>query len=126
MRTFEGFVRPTATPVPDELFDELLPVLNLSELRVLLFIVRCTYGSRRLAADISLRQMMEGLRDGEGYLVAPGLGLSKASICRALRSLRRREIIAAQRQRSKHSGNEPTRYRLNTGPMGEDEGLSRR
>lgn len=113
MPEFQGFTVPTATPVPDQIFDELLPVLGLAELRVLLFLVRCTYGSRRLTADLSLRQMLTGVTDGEGYQVAPGVGLSKATLCRALASLRQRKVIVAERQQSPELGNEPTRYRLN-------------
>jgi transcription initiation factor IIE alpha subunit len=115
MGEFRGFVVPTATPVPDQFFDELLPVLNLAETRVLLVIIRCTYGSRRPSADLSLRQIMEGVSDAEGYPVAPPIGLSKATVCRALAALRRRRIIIAQRQRSAERGNEPTVYRLNAG-----------
>lgn len=118
MQPFRGFVVPTATPVPDQFFDELLPVLGLAELRVLLFLIRCTYGSRRVSADLSLRQMLTGVHDSDGYLVAPGIGLSKATLCRALASLRRRGVIIAERQRSAEQGNEPTRYRLNTGSFG--------
>lgn len=115
MEEFGGFTIPTATAVPDQFFDELMPSLGLAELRVLLFVIRCTYGSRRISADISLRQMLEGVRDAEGYLQAPGVGLSKATLCRALKVLRERKIIIAERQRSEDLGNEPTTYRLNMG-----------
>jgi hypothetical protein len=118
MPDFRGFVVATATPVPDQFFDELLPVLGLAELRVLLFIIRCTYGSRRPTADLSLRQILTGVYDSEGLLVAPGIALSKATLCRALAGLRRRQVIVAERQRSVEAGNEPTRYRLNTGSFG--------
>jgi hypothetical protein len=115
MQEFGGFTTPTATAVPDQFFDELMPTLGLAEMRVLLFIIRCTYGSRRLSADISLRQMLTGISDADGYLLAPGVGLSKATVCRALSVLRRRKIITAERQRSEDLGNEPTTYRLNMG-----------
>jgi len=113
MDEFGGFTVPTATAVPDQFFDELMPTLGLAELRVLLFIIRCTYGSRRISADISLRQMIEGVQDADGYQLAPGVGLSKATVCRALRTLRSRQIVIAQRRRSEDLGNEPTTYRLN-------------
>lgn len=106
---------PSATAVPDQFFDELMPTLGLAEMRVLLSIIRCTYGSRRLAAEISLRQMLEGVVDAEGYQQAPAVGLSKATLCRALASLRRRKIILAERRRSEDLGNEATSYRLNMG-----------
>jgi transcription initiation factor IIE alpha subunit len=115
MGEFRGFVIPTATTVPDQFFDELLPTLHLSELRVLLFIIRCTYGSRRLSAEISLRDMMDGVVDAEGRLLAPAVGLSKATVCRALAALRKRKIIIAERRRTAENGNEPTCYRLNSG-----------
>ncbi len=115
---FAGFTKPTATPVPDQFFDELLPKLGLAEIRVLIFIIRCTYGSRRPSADISLRQMLDGVYDTDGFLMAPGLNMSKATVCRALSLLRRRKVIIAKRQRSSEFGNEPTVYSLN---MGEGE-----
>lgn len=115
MQPFRGFIAGTSTPVPDQLFDELLPVLGLAELRVLLFLIRCTFGSRRPVAEISLRQMLEGVEDSDGYPLAPGVGLSKATLCRALASLKRRQVIIAQRQRSEEAGNEPTLYSLNMG-----------
>ena len=52
MEEFNGFTVPTATSVPDQFFDELMPTLGLAEMRVLLFIIRCTYGSRRVSADM--------------------------------------------------------------------------
>lgn len=115
MTEFGGFTTPTATAVPDQFFDELMPTLSLAEIRVLLFLIRCTYGSRRLSAEISLRQMLEGVYDSDGYMLAPGVGMSKATVCRALSVLRRRKVILAERRRSAELGNEPTSYRLNMG-----------
>ncbi|MBU0607284.1 MAG: replication protein [Armatimonadetes bacterium] len=115
MEPFRGFTAGTSTPVPDQFFDELLPLLGLAEMRVLLFLIRCTFGSRRPVAEISLRQMMEGVTDAEGYPLAPGVGMSKATLCRALAGLRKRNVIIAERRRSEDQGNEPTQYRLNMG-----------
>jgi predicted PilT family ATPase len=114
-KEFQGFNLLSATPVPDQFFDELLPELGLAEIRVLLFIVRCTVGSRRQTADLSLKQMLRGIEDSDGVVVAPPVGLSKATLCRALASLRARKVIVAERRRSADLGNEATRYRLNTG-----------
>ena len=44
---FEGFSAPNYTPVPDDLFDELAPELTESELRVLLYVLRRTFGFKR-------------------------------------------------------------------------------
>ncbi len=43
--------RPTTTPVPDEIFDEWLAVLGHAELRVLLYIVRRTFGFDKRGGD---------------------------------------------------------------------------
>ena len=51
---FPGFVFPTTTPVPDQLFDELLHRLSGAELKVLLYIVRRTFGFKKQSDDISL------------------------------------------------------------------------
>ena len=43
-RPFRGFRSPSYTQVPDELFDELLVELSGGELKVLLYIIRRTFG----------------------------------------------------------------------------------
>ena len=57
---FAGFSSPNYTQVPDELFDVLLPALSDAELRVLLYIIRRTFGFKRDADAISLSQMVHG------------------------------------------------------------------
>ena len=58
---FAGFQSPNYTPVPDELFDELLPDLGEAELRVPLYIVRRTFGFKKDSDSISLSQMIGGI-----------------------------------------------------------------
>jgi hypothetical protein len=58
---FEGFASPNYIQVPDELFDLLLPTLADNELRVLLYIIRRTFGFKREADAISLSQMVSGI-----------------------------------------------------------------
>nr|MDP9471051.1 replication protein [Chloroflexota bacterium] len=64
--TFDGFASPNFTQVPDELFDVLMPQLSDAELRVLLYIVRRTFGFKRDADAISLSQMVSGITTREG------------------------------------------------------------
>lgn len=45
---FFGFKSPNYTTVPDELFDILLPRLSGAELKVLLYIVRRTFGWKKI------------------------------------------------------------------------------
>ena len=55
---FPGFLRPTTTPVPDEVFDVLMDMLTGAELKVVLYICRRTFGFRKEADNISLTQMI--------------------------------------------------------------------
>src|SRR5438876_1002616 len=110
---FRGFQTPNYTIVPDELFDELLPTLSGSELKVLLYIIRRTFGFKKDADSISLSQMLNGITTRDGRVLDLGAGLSKGSLIEALSRLREREIILTERQRSADRGDEPTIYRLN-------------
>src|SRR5947209_15972592 len=55
---YEGFSSPLGTIVPDDVFDVLMPQLADPELRVLLYIIRRTFGFKRDHDDISLKQMV--------------------------------------------------------------------
>src|SRR3954465_5970122 len=85
---FRGFSGPNYTPVPDELFDELLVELSGAELKVLLYIIRRTFGFKRDSDNISLSQMLNGIRTQDGRALDRGVGLSKKTLLHALRTLR--------------------------------------
>jgi len=55
---FQGFRSPNYTQVPDELFDELMSTLSGAELKVLLYIIRRTFGFKKGSDTISLSQML--------------------------------------------------------------------
>ena len=109
---FKGFSRPNYTIVPDELFHELLPDLTGAELKVLLYIVRRTFGFKRDSDSISLSQMLNGITTHDGRTLDRGAGLSKPTLLQALRSLQEKGIILTERRRSVDRGDEPTVYRL--------------
>ncbi len=110
--TFDGFASPNFTQVPDELFDVLMPQLSDAELRVLLYIVRRTFGFKRDRDAISLSQMVSGITTREGLVLDRGTGLSKATVARGLAGLREKGVILAERRSSAQRGNEATTYRL--------------
>ena len=109
---FRGFQRPSYTQVPDELFDELLTTLSGAELKVLLYIIRRTFGFKRESDAISISQMMSGITRHDGRILDRGVGLSKPTLLAALRTLVTRNIIETERRRSQEKGDEPTVYRL--------------
>ena len=115
---YPGFLDPTTTPVPDDIFDFLMSQLNGSEIRVLLYICRRTYGFKKRADSISLSQMVGGITTKEGKVLDTGTGLGKTSVARALTSLEEKGIIVRNRNRSFEKGDEATTYSLRPRPIG--------
>ena len=109
---FDGFQSPNYTIVPDELFDQLLAYLSGAELKVLLYIIRRTFGFKRESDSISLSQMLHGITTNDGRILDHGAGLSKPTLLQALRSLQEKHVIQTERRRSVERGDEPTVYRL--------------
>ena len=109
---FEGFSSPTYTQVPDELFDQLLPDLSGSETKILLYIIRRTFGFKKDSDDISLSQLVKGIHTKGGTQLDRGTGLSKAAVASGLKSLEAKGILISHRNRSKEKGDQATTYSL--------------
>jgi hypothetical protein len=90
-----------------------MPRLSGAELKVLLYIIRRTFGFKRSSDDISLSQMVKGIKKKNGEILDQGTGLSKASVARALNSLEQKKVILRQRRFSGKNGDEATTYALN-------------
>jgi hypothetical protein len=110
---FSGFQSPNYTPVPDEIFDDLIDFLSNAELKVLLYIVRRTFGFKKLSDNISFSQLCRGITTREGEILDRGTGLSKSTVALAVKSLTEKNIIVVRRNISKEKGFEPTTYALN-------------
>ena len=78
---FAGFDSPRYTPTPDQIFDELLApgLLTEAELRVLLYIVRRTFGWKKELDNISLSQITGGIVRRDGTRLDWGAGVAKSS-----------------------------------------------
>jgi DNA-binding MarR family transcriptional regulator len=119
---FSGFAFPTTTPVPDQLFDELLHRLSGAELKVLLYIVRRTYGFKKQSDDISLAQLVNGIKAKDGKVLDRGTGLGKSSVTRVLNSLEEKHIIVRSRRQNQRQGYQATTYTLNiVTPLSQNE-----
>src|SRR5689334_5415588 len=105
---FQGFRSPNTTPIPDEVFDELMADLSGAELKVLLYICRRTFGFKKEKDNISLHQLVEGITTKKGSRLDGGTGLGKASVARAVKSLEAKGIILRMKRQSKRKGDEPT------------------
>jgi hypothetical protein len=109
---FEGFGEPYFTRMPDVLFDDLLPRLSEAELKVLLYIIRRTFGFKKSADDISLKQLAEGITTRDGKVLDHGTGLSRPSVTRGVKGLEEKGIVVAMRNATAERGDLPTTYRL--------------
>jgi Bacteriophage replication protein O len=108
--TWDGFEEPNYTPVPDSLFDVLLPYLTDAELRVLLYLIRRTYGFKKRSDAVSLSQITNGIVKTDGTRLDSGAGISEAGAKRAIKGLVSKGIITAQRNRSARQGDTATTY----------------
>jgi len=83
---FPGFRKPNTTPTPDELFDVVLPRIdNLAELKVVLYVIRRTFGFGKERDRISLNQFTKGIVTRDGRRLDEGVGLSRSAIVKGLR-----------------------------------------
>ena len=113
---FQGFYVPNSTQVPDTLFDELMPDLSGAELKVVLYIIRRTFGFKRQSDTISINQLLHGITKKNGEVLDRGTGLAKPTLLRAIRSLTERAIILPARQFDEKGGYKATEYRLHIAP----------
>lgn len=109
---FNGFSAPNFTQVPNQLFDELLPHLNETELKCLLYIVRRTFGFQRDSSEISLRQLTDGLVTSDGRVLDVGVGLKRSAVAKALQTLQAKGIIVSKRNADPQRGTLPSTYSL--------------
>jgi phage replication O-like protein O len=116
--TFPGFQFPTTTPVPDEVFDVLMPQLSGAELKVLLYICRRTFGFKKASDSISLSQIAHGITTRDGRVLDGGTGLCKRHVQRALKVLEKKNIIKVTRTVDETGLNEVNTYSLNMRDMG--------
>ncbi len=110
---FGGLYAPNTTPVPDNFFDELMPTLSGAELKVVLYIIRRTFGFKRTSDSISISQMLDGITKKNGEILDYGTGLAKSTLMVALKSLIERNIIVQKRRFDIRGGNIATEYAVN-------------
>ena len=94
--------------------------LSGAELKVLLYIIRRTFGFKKDSDNISLSQICHGIKTREGEVLDNGTGLSLSTVQIALKGLLEKNCVLTARNRSIEKGDEPTTYSLNTLPSTEN------
>jgi hypothetical protein len=86
--------------------------LSGAELKVLLYIIRRTFGFKKDSDSISLNQICNGITTREGEVLDIGTGLSQQSAITASKRLVEINAIIATKRTSKEKGYESTTYSL--------------
>ncbi len=107
-----GFAKPTTTQTPDALLDYWLTRLTGSELRVLLYAVRRTYGFKRDEDAISLEQFLHGITTREGTVLDAGIGISRSALLGAIKSLTTQGLLLKARRVGDDGRDTVSIYRL--------------
>ena len=108
---WDGFEEPNYTQVPNAVFDRWLPWLSEAELKVLLYILRHTFGWQKDADAISISQMVNGIVARDGRRIDWGAGVSERSILRALPALQAKRLIDVEKRQAADGINETSVYR---------------
>lgn len=109
---YEGFSTPNGTYVPDDLFDLLAPRLTEAELRVLLYIVRRTFGFGKNADAISLKQLTDGITARDGRILDYGTGMSRKGVIAGIKGLLTKGIINVEKRLDERGENQVNVYTL--------------
>ncbi len=109
---FDGFRSPRYTQVPDEAFDVLMARLTPAEFKVMMYIIRRTFGFHKPSDAISLRQIVSGVRTRDGRALDYGTGLSKAGAIKAIQGLVGKGVLLTERQSRGGHRFDATVYRL--------------
>jgi len=107
-----GFDSPNSTQTPDAIFDYWLTQLTGGELRVLLFLIRRTYGWKREQDDVSISQFVHGITDRHGNRIAEGAGISRSTAIGAVKKLLAKGLIHKAENRDRVGADEAPTYRL--------------
>lgn len=110
--SFKGIEKPNTTQTPNIYLDQFLAQLGGNEFKVLMYIVRRTFGFHKDSDNISLKQMQSGIQKKNGDFLDHGTGLSKPTLLRALRDLELKGLITSERRADGRNGSMPTNYRL--------------
>src|ERR1700692_3993662 len=110
-KPFIGFQPSNTTPVPDILFDELLPDLSNAELRALLYIIRRTWGFKKDTDAISFNQFLKGITTKDKKVLDRGCGITRrGALSKALKDLEERGCIVSRKGKDPLGDNLTTLY----------------
>ncbi len=109
---YEGFSSPNTTPTPNDVYDILAPQLTEAELRVLLYVIRRTFGFQKNSDAISTAQMANGITTRDGRQLDYGTGMSKSAVWRGCKGLVEKGILIVEQRQSEQGDSDVNVYSL--------------
>ena len=91
-------LKPNFTQIPNVLLDEWLGDLSMGELKVLLYVMRRTYGFHKDKDTISFSQIIHGIKG-----IECGTKLGKETLSRAINSLEQKGLLIVGREKMTNS-----------------------
>lgn len=103
---------PNTTQVPNHVLDHWMAELSGAEFKVLLYIVRRTFGFQKESDSISISQIVSGITTRDGRVLDKGTGLSRKAVTLALKALEDKHLVKAERDTNGATGNQTNIYTL--------------
>ena len=113
---YVGFGVPTFTQIPDDFIDEVAPRLKEGELRIMLYIMRRTYGFGKLSDHISINQLCSGITTRDGRRLDWGTGMSRSAVRRGVDGCIAKGLLTVTREQSENGEYETNLYVLRFRP----------
>jgi phage replication O-like protein O len=107
-------LKPNFTQIPNVFFDDWLSELSKGEIKILLYIMRRTYGFQKSKDRISLSQIQEGIKGNGDEMLDKGTGLSRATISESITLLEEKGIITVDREKYINTYSMNLEYRTST------------
>jgi len=107
---WSGFTPVYYTQIPDEFFDIWLPHLLGAECKVLCYLMRHTFGWKKIEDRISFSQITDGIVRQDGTRLDGGAGVSRSTAQTAVDGLIAKGLIAVEPTERPDGGNGPNCY----------------
>lgn len=103
---------PNSTQIPNYFLDEVLLTLSGAELKVMLYLMRRTYGFQKKSDRVSISQICKGIKTKKGVQLDNGTGLNNRTVMKGIASLEEKDLILVEKELGKVNF-----YKLNLKPV---------
>jgi hypothetical protein len=104
---------PNTTQVPNVVLDRWMASMTGAEIKVVLYVIRRTYGFGRTSDRISVGQMVDGIVKRDGTRLDYGTGLGRSTVIAAIDGLTREGVLLRRASRAPSGADRPAVVSLN-------------